>query len=68
MLVYLYKNIWIILERDCSARGEEEKLLFSRVIHARSLLMPRKKQTDRKEDGEPNTKKKRGRKTQARAQ
>jgi hypothetical protein len=41
VVIFIQKYIWIILERDCSARGEKEKLLFSRVIHTRFLLMPK---------------------------
>jgi len=41
--IFIQKYIWIILERDCSARGEKENLLFSRVIHARFFLMQKTK-------------------------
>lgn len=37
MLLYLYKNIlWIILERDCSARGEK-KIYCSRESFTRDF-------------------------------
>jgi len=52
MLLYLYKNKWIILERDCSARGEK-KIYCSRESFTRDMLMQKRRKTDqKKKDGE----------------